>query len=132
MTNDEGCAPVYAAGNFLGSLYVQAVNSARAVTAVENGGANGGQGRIGAWESAAPFGQAARYFQRGTSSSFLTQPVWPFSKVSCCQPRKDLVTRATLPAGRAVVFCVVSASVGIERSVPARHATTAEASAVVA
>ena len=47
------------------------------------------------------------------------------------QRRKDLSAIAVLPAGRGVVFCETSASVGIERRTPALHTTTARVSAVM-
>src|SRR5688500_12406533 len=63
-----------------------------------------------------------RYFQSGTTSSLRTQPVWPFSKTRRSQrpSRKDLSVMARAPGASGLVFCAMSASVGIERRVEPR------------
>src|SRR5690606_37517539 len=77
-------------------------------------------------------GRLEGHRQRAITSSLRTQPVCPFSNFSRTQPSaNEPSSSATLPAGRAVVFCVVSASVGMERNNPGRHAMTARLSALI-
>ena len=62
-------------------------------------------------------------------SSVRTHPVWPPGKLSLVQPRKFFPATAIEPAESGEVFWVVSTSVGMLRSVPARQTKTAAGSA---